>query len=356
MTRASLRHAVTTCFVIVGVCAGASADTIFFDDFSDGDAQDGMSATWDPMVPQFPGVYDASTGDYRLLPPPGAGRSGSFMAALVRDVFLSDASIRTRVRRIQDDASILGRVGLLAQLNPVNPALSADAYSGYEALIRTDRQLQIVRIDEGPTRTVLGSSTVAFDVLTDDIMLQFDLFDGNLRLWAWQPGTAMPQIANIAVTDSTYVSGAVGVTSGGPDVGAFRFVHVADTHIPEPSSFVRQPGDANEDREVNSADIILVSGAGKYETGEPATWSEGDWNGAPNADFIDGPPPGDGVFDSKDLIAALGTGLYESGPYAATPVDSTEVVNVPEPSTFFLTVVGLFGLFASGRRRRKLYP
>ena len=37
---------------------------------------------------------------------------------------------------------------------------------------------------------------------------------------------------------------------------------------------------------------------------EPATWSEGDWNG-------------DGCFSQSDAIAALATGNYMQGPYAA---------------------------------------
>ena len=37
--------------------------------------------------------------------------------------------------------------------------------------------------------------------------------------------------------------------------------------------------------------------SGKYLTGLPASWSEGDWNG-------------DGVFDQRDISAALTTGRY----------------------------------------------
>ena len=36
---------------------------------------------------------------------------------------------------------------------------------------------------------------------------------------------------------------------------------------------------------------------GKYLTGQPATFEEGDWNG-------------DGVFDQKDLVSALQAGSY----------------------------------------------
>jgi hypothetical protein len=64
----------------------------------------------------------------------------------------------------------------------------------------------------------------------------------------------------------------------------------------------RQPGDGNEDGQFDSADLILAFAAGKYETDEPAVWSEGDWNN-------------DGRFDSSDLVLALSTGNYEHGRY-----------------------------------------
>ena len=44
--------------------------------------------------------------------------------------------------------------------------------------------------------------------------------------------------------------------------------------------------------------------AGKYETRQPATWDEGDWNE-------------DGLFTFIDILAALVTDKFENGPYAA---------------------------------------
>ena len=124
----------------------------------------------------------------------------------------------------------------------------------------------------------------------------------------------------------------------------------AELHGPEnytvfgPDSFVRQPGDANEDRAVNTGDIIQVLGAGKFETGLPATWGEGDWNGAPDASFVNGPPPGDGIFDTNDIIAALGVGLFETGAYAASST------SVPEPSSLVLLLLGMTAILSVRRR------
>ena len=52
--------------------------------------------------------------------------------------------------------------------------------------------------------------------------------------------------------------------------------------------------------------------ARKYGTGESATWGEGDWNG-------------DGVFDNLDVLAALQTGNYLQGTYAAKDLPSGDI-------------------------------
>ena len=56
-------------------------------------------------------------------------------------------------------------------------------------------------------------------------------------------------------------------------------------------------GDSNDDGKFDSGDIATVFRAGKYETNEPATYEEGDWN------F-------DCVFDSSDIVYAVTHGDY----------------------------------------------
>ena len=89
-----------------------------------------------------------------------------------------------------------------------------------------------------------------------------------------------------------------------------------------PESFATPPheglqaGDANLDFRFDEADIDHVLTGGKYMTGLSALWGEGDWNGAPGGSQGN-PPAGDNRFNQLDIIAALNTGLYLTGPYGA---------------------------------------
>ena len=93
-------------------------------------------------------------------------------------------------------------------------------------------------------------------------------------------------------------------------------------------------GDANLDGEFNSGDMVQVFVKGKYETGEDAGWEEGDWNGNLK-------------FDSGDMVAAFVRGGYEKGL-------RTDAVAVPEPSGWWLIVMGLLPWLFGRRTRRPI--
>ena len=80
------------------------------------------------------------------------------------------------------------------------------------------------------------------------------------------------------------------------------------TWTPEPPII----GDANFDGLFDSADLIQIMQAGKYDTGFDAGWSQGDWTG-------------DNRFTSSDLVAAFGAGTYRDGA-AAVPEAAPEVM------------------------------
>ena len=60
---------------------------------------------------------------------------------------------------------------------------------------------------------------------------------------------------------------------------------------------LRLAGDANRDGMFNQLDIVQILQSAKYQTSQPATWTDGDFNR-------------DGVFSQLDIVAALQTGMY----------------------------------------------
>ena len=89
-----------------------------------------------------------------------------------------------------------------------------------------------------------------------------------------------------------------------------------------PATQFLMAGDADMDLDFDQLDLVRVQIAARYLTGQPATWGDGDWNGAPGGSPGD-PPTGNGLFDQLDIIAALGPGHYLTGPYQAITGDGT---------------------------------
>ena len=77
-----------------------------------------------------------------------------------------------------------------------------------------------------------------------------------------------------------------------------------------------EAGDADQDLDFDQLDLVQVQIAAKYLTNTAATWGEGDWDRAPGGEQ-GSPPAGNGFFDQLDIIAALASGNYLTGPYAA---------------------------------------
>ncbi len=84
-----------------------------------------------------------------------------------------------------------------------------------------------------------------------------------------------------------------------------------------------QPGDADQDLDFDQLDLIQVQQAAKYLTALPATWGEGDWDGAPGG-AVGSPPAGNGLFNQLDIIRAQQGATYLTGPYAGLVPGATE--------------------------------
>ena len=95
-------------------------------------------------------------------------------------------------------------------------------------------------------------------------------------------------------------------------------------------------GDANLNGEFNSGDMVQVFVRGLYETGQPAGWEDGDWNG-------------DTVFGSGDMVSAFVGGGYELGLKPGGP--NLAISAVPEPSSVLLALLGVLSLVGLAHRR-----
>ena len=147
-------------------------------------------------------------------------------------------------------------------------------------------------------------------------------------------------------TDGTFYSFDVTATAEGLSNIAIDFLHAAmfDERNPNepmlveitPSEPVQiqvlppqlQAGDADQDLDFDQLDLVKVSVPFLYRSGLPATWGDGDWNGAPGG-RVGAPPAGDGFFDQRDVIAALRTANYLTGPYAARSTASPRKQSQP---------------------------
>jgi len=246
------------------ICAAACAMAILslllarpawagvYDDFNDGDAADGSPVTWIPLA-WYPGTYDASTGDYRLIPPPG-GAVDSFMASLNRDLSVADMSIRIQVRKETESPLFNEYVSIFARINPVDATRPPGDYTGYEIRLRQDGEFRISRQDAG-TQNLLTSVFTPLDVTQQDVVLQFDLFGDSLSAWAWPADQPMPSAPLLSTEDFAYDAPgtiALASTDGDADsVGIFRWVHISPDHV------IRD-GDATDDGRIDIDDLNAV--------------------------------------------------------------------------------------------------
>jgi hypothetical protein len=229
----SLRVIVLCIFALARINS-TTASTVFFDPFNDGNASDGQPVTWMPLVGSFPGTYSASSGDYVLKPAAPGGAAVSVVPQVLPNV-----SIRAQVK-IPETSDVNDNIALSVRGNTTT-------LDTYLAGIDVGGDVAI-----GRPNTTVGCciAIVATDLrpATEDVVIQFDAFGNRLQFWAWRPGAPMPSTPLIDVTDSALTSGIVGLiyTSetdtpnmvNTPGSALVRYVHVANTHIPEPATIV----------------------------------------------------------------------------------------------------------------------
>jgi hypothetical protein len=178
--------------------------------------------------------YNATSGDYVMTPTTNGG-----MPSSVVDITLTDFSIRTQVRTSTE----FGSVFVLARLQAPLVFPSTGGYFGgldYNPNFDGTR-LIFGRTDGDGNFTFFGDLTVLpFDVRTEDAVLQLDIIDNELKLWVWKAGDPMPDQPQLTATDNTYSEGTMRIVNDAENlnIGTFRYAHVADSHMPEPSTLL----------------------------------------------------------------------------------------------------------------------
>jgi hypothetical protein len=194
-----------------------------------------------------------------------------------------------------------------------------------------------------------------------DIFVNDELMVDNFNVQINQGGMGVPNRGVVYTKDVTAEDDVLYITLGGENPAAPDNNPILNALTLEISAGVGvlQAGDADMDYDFDQLDLVKVQVANKYLSGQPATWGEGDWDGAPGGAPGD-PPAGDGVFNQTDIIAALNAGKYLTGPYytARAPaavggaLTDTGLSSVPEPAAWVLLTLGLIGLVTARRGQR----
>ncbi len=216
----------------------AQAVEIFFDDFSDGSvtndipvASDGTPVRW---TDGGDGNYDASSGDYVFTPV--QPDSGQYTTSDALDFPLTDTSIRVQGRISGGNQNSLI---LTARNQVVGDTQHYAGGIGYFPNLG-GTILFIGKNDLGVDFTQFGNNPIMpFDIREEDAVVQLDVIGNTVSLWAWRAGDTPPAQPQLTAHDNTYTSAgfvrlAGGTGLSGDSTTVFRYVQVANEHIPVP--------------------------------------------------------------------------------------------------------------------------
>ena len=299
----------------VGLASGE-----LIDDFNDGNDDGWTVSDVEIGEPWDPPSFDASSGSYHLL---GGGvvpvgEEGAFWSAW-------DVSSAPRF------SNGFMRATVRANNNTTIPAL----------ILRENHPDSWYMFAANPARGRFGynkyvsNELVAYEFLYvdepflpgQDWIIEAGAVEDLLSMKVWRVGEQEPAEPQWTLADSPSLGpGLIGL-------GAFHWANQEtpagivdatfdDVYFQATPPVGLAPGDADQDLDFDQLDLVQVQVAAKYLTGQPATWGEGDWDGAPGGE-PGNPPAGDGVFNQLDIVAALGAAQYLAGPYAAIQPNGT---------------------------------
>jgi hypothetical protein len=220
----------------------------WFDDFNDGSVTDGNPVTWEQnLFGFFPGVYDASSGDYALSNH-GSGNNNQ-LVTWVDGVSFTDSYIRAQgvVLPGSQPNEVGGNLALLGRLDP-------NTVSAYVLYIDDGGQLGL-QIALGGALSDLAPAVNLGDInAASDVIIELDVIGNELSGYAWRPGDLKPASPQIFAIDNTFPSGKAGIAYDEDDdntTGLFRFAAAQDTPFVDMLA-----GDYNHNGTVDAADYV----------------------------------------------------------------------------------------------------
>jgi hypothetical protein len=219
----------------------------WFDDFNDGNAEDGNPVTWTYNESGgVPGTYDASSGDY-ILSNPGGSSDDSLIATV--NTNFTDVYVRTQAVVLPGmlPEQVGGTLGVVARFDPAT-------VSGYAAILSNGAHLQLLRADFGAPANLAEARNLPIDTITD-AMIELNIVGDLLSVYLWRPDEPKPTEPVVTANDSTYATGRAGIVHNeNHDTvpGAFRFAAAQDTPFVDTLA-----GDFNNDGSVDAADYVV---------------------------------------------------------------------------------------------------
>jgi len=311
--------------ILLGIHSAAYA-VGWYDNFNDGNVT--VPVAWLEDLGGsgfFPGVYDASSGDY-LMDPDEASPTGT-MLSLVPAVGSADWYMRTKGMVIPSPVDPFPVGGNLVLIGRVDPG----ALTGYYLYFDSSANLNIGRSDGGATSDIGVTYDAPFNALSDAV-IELHIVGDDFYGFVWREGEGRPEAPQVTTTDATYAApGIAGLAFDIDDAGTsgiYRWAGAQDA--PFVSSL---DGDYNGNFSVDAADLVLVA-AGV----EPLPLNE---------------IVGIGTTDGADRTAALALfGNADASDYVGGGPGLGNGAAVPEPTGLFLALAGLVAGLLSGRRQR----
>lgn len=211
-----------TFLLAVGLWASSAShgQSLFNDQFTDGSATDGAPTNWQPSV-YTNGEYSVINGDFVLAP----RSSQEPLVAVEAATVVKNVSLRTQVRT----TGLADGVALFARFQ--------EGTFTYQGGIDTLGEVYIGWNDNTTKYHDLANTLTDLRPQDEDVILQFDVFDDQLSLYAWRPSEPKPIVPTVQVSDSLSSAAAkVGILFDPQTLGtaSFRYIMASTQPIPEP--------------------------------------------------------------------------------------------------------------------------